>query len=45
MESSIESAEDLAAQSKIKYGALLGGSTMGFFRVSERALELAYVFS
>nr|QKN21291.1 glutamate receptor ionotropic kainate 2 [Bactrocera dorsalis] len=34
MESSIESAEDLAAQSKIKYGALLGGSTMGFFRDS-----------
>ncbi|XP_067620605.1 glutamate receptor ionotropic, kainate 2 [Eurosta solidaginis] len=34
MESSIESAEDLAAQSKIKYGAVQGGSTMGFFRDS-----------
>ncbi|XP_053961746.1 glutamate receptor ionotropic, kainate 2 [Anastrepha ludens] len=34
MESSIKSAEDLATQSKIKYGTLLGGSTMGFFRDS-----------
>lgn len=33
MDSSIESAEDLASQSKIKYGAVTGGSTMGFFRV------------
>lgn len=32
--SSINNAEDLAAQNKIKYGALLGGSTMGFFRDS-----------
>ncbi|KRF81168.1 glutamate receptor ionotropic, kainate 2 isoform X2 [Drosophila virilis] len=32
--SSISNAEDLAAQNKIKYGALLGGSTMGFFRDS-----------
>ncbi|XP_033155352.1 glutamate receptor ionotropic, kainate 1 isoform X6 [Drosophila mauritiana] len=31
---SINSAEDLAAQSKIKYGAMAGGSTMGFFRDS-----------
>ena len=29
----IESVEDLAAQSKISYGALEGGSTMTFFRV------------
>ncbi|XP_017064350.1 glutamate receptor ionotropic, kainate 2 [Drosophila eugracilis] len=31
---SINSAEDLAAQNKIKYGAMAGGSTMGFFRDS-----------
>jgi len=31
---SISSAEDLAAQNKIKYGAMAGGSTMGFFRDS-----------
>ena len=30
----IESVEDLASQTKIKYGALEGGSTMTFFRVS-----------
>lgn len=29
----IESAEDLAKQSKIKYGAVNGGSTLGFFKV------------
>lgn len=29
----IESAEDLAKQTKIKYGALLGGSTYSFFKV------------
>lgn len=34
MESPIESAEDLAKQTKIKYGALAGGSTAAFFRVS-----------
>lgn len=33
MDSPIESAEDLAKQTKIKYGALRGGSTAGFFRV------------
>lgn len=33
MEVSIENVEDLAAQSVIKYGAVLGGSTLGFFRV------------
>ncbi|XP_068150954.1 glutamate receptor ionotropic, kainate 2 [Drosophila tropicalis] len=32
--SSINNAEELATQNKIKYGALLGGSTMGFFRDS-----------
>ncbi|XP_044006778.1 glutamate receptor ionotropic, kainate 2 isoform X4 [Aphidius gifuensis] len=34
MESPIESAEDLAKQTKIKYGALAGGSTASFFRDS-----------
>lgn len=38
MDSPIESAEDLAKQTKIKYGALRGGSTAAFFRVSERNL-------
>lgn len=35
MDSPIESAEDLAKQTKIKYGALRGGSTAAFFRVSQ----------
>ncbi|XP_031331870.1 glutamate receptor ionotropic, kainate 2-like [Photinus pyralis] len=34
MDSPIESAEDLAKQTKIKYGALKGGSTASFFRES-----------
>jgi len=34
MESPIESAEDLARQQKIKYGAVQGGSTAAFFRDS-----------
>ncbi|XP_024216292.1 glutamate receptor ionotropic, kainate 2 isoform X2 [Halyomorpha halys] len=34
MDSPIESAEDLAKQTKIKYGALQGGSTVAFFRDS-----------
>ena len=33
MESPIESAEDLAKQSTIKYGCVGGGSTSTFFRV------------
>merc|ERR1719192_492357 len=37
MESPIESAEDLARQQKIKYGAVLGGSTAAFFRDSKIA--------
>lgn len=44
MDASIESAEDLAKQSTIKYGAVWGGSTLGFFKVyniqwSNRALS------
>ncbi len=33
MQSPIESADDLAKQTEIKYGTLEGGSTMGFFEV------------
>ncbi|XP_045135924.1 glutamate receptor ionotropic, kainate 2-like isoform X4 [Portunus trituberculatus] len=35
MESPIESAEDLAMQTKIKYGSLYGGSTWNFFSTSK----------
>jgi len=35
MENPIESADDLARQNKIKYGAVYGGSTMAFFKDSE----------
>lgn len=34
MDSPIEGAEDLAKQTRIKYGALKGGSTAAFFRVT-----------
>lgn len=33
MDASIENAEDLSRQSQIKYGAVLGGSTLQFFKV------------
>lgn len=39
MDSPIESAEDLAKQTKIKYGALKGGSTAAFFRVRLKLLH------
>lgn len=42
MDSPIESAEDLAKQTKIKYGALKGGSTAAFFRVKEKTES--YIF-
>lgn len=35
MQSPIESAEDLAKQTEIKYGTLEGGSTKDFFKVKE----------
>ena len=34
LEKPIESAEDLAAQTQIKYGVVKGGSTMNFFKTS-----------
>lgn len=34
MEDSIESVEDLAKESKIKYGVVAGASTEAFFRVN-----------
>jgi len=40
MDSPIESAEDLAKQTKIKYGALRGGSTAAFFRVRKSVFFL-----
>ena len=35
MQSPIESADDLAKQTEIKYGTVEGGSTMGFFQVGQ----------
>ena len=46
MESPIESAEDLAKQTKIKYGCLESGSTRAFFRVSReinRSILITYI--
>ncbi len=40
MVSPIESAEDLAKQTKIEYGTIQGGSTMTFFRVSSSSSPL-----
>lgn len=40
MDSPIESAEDLAKQTKIKYGALKGGSTAAFFRVIREYINI-----
>lgn len=47
MDSPIESAEDLAKQTKIKYGALRGGSTASFFRVNfiKNTFILQYLFN
>ena len=42
MESPIESAEDLAKQSTIKYGCVGGGSTSTFFRVRENYQTFLY---
>lgn len=36
LESPIKSAEDLAKQRKIKYGAVSGGATSAFFRVTSK---------
>lgn len=40
MEESIENVEDLAKESKIKYGLLKGGSTEAFFRV----IRISFIF-
>ena len=42
MESPIESAEDLAKQTKIKYGCLQSGSTRAFFRVRYKCIYLDF---
>jgi hypothetical protein len=39
LQASIESVEDLAKQTKIKYGIQSGGSTAAFFEVSVKYLE------
>lgn len=39
MEATIESADDLSKQTKIKYGVVEGGSTAAFFRVSHSVFE------
>ena len=44
MESPIESADDLAKQTKIKYGCLESGSTRAFFRVSRLSKCKFFVF-
>lgn len=38
MESSIGSVEELAQQSSVKYGAVIGGSTLKFFQHSNNSL-------
>lgn len=44
MDSPIENAEDLAKQTKIKYGALRGGSTAAFFRVTSLFIPALLLF-
>lgn len=41
MESPIESADDLAKQTKIEYGAVKDGATMTFFKVSLNVFNLS----
>jgi ionotropic glutamate receptor len=43
MKSSVESADDLAKQTEIKYGTIGSGSTKEFFRVSFSVLKLESV--
>ena len=43
--SQIESVEDLAKQTRIQYGAIAGGSTMTFFRVSLISLNSSVSYS
>ena len=44
MEAPINSVEDLAKQSKIKYGCLQSGSTNAFFRVSQVGICIEKVY-
>uniref|UniRef100_A0A8C2DD96 Glutamate receptor n=1 Tax=Cyprinus carpio TaxID=7962 RepID=A0A8C2DD96_CYPCA len=44
MDSPIDSADDLAKQTKIEYGAVRDGSTMTFFKVRQLALILYYYY-
>lgn len=45
MDSPIESAEDLAKQTKIKYGALEGGSTAAFFKVTSDRIANKHIYT
>lgn len=45
MEETIKSAEDLASQTKIKYGTLKEGSTADFFKVKMPYYHLRYQLS
>lgn len=42
MDSTIDGAEDLAKQTKIKYGAVVGGSTIRFFQESNFSIYQVY---
>ena len=44
MEAPINSVEDLAKQSKIKYGCLQSGSTNAFFRVNQVGISIENVY-
>jgi hypothetical protein len=44
MATPIESADDLADQSEIRYGTLVGGSTMTFFRFGRRKIRNMVLF-
>ena len=40
MESPVNNADDLAKQTKIKYGSKSGGSTYSFFKVYQKRLSI-----
>lgn len=42
MNSPINSVDDLAKQTAIKYGTLSGGSTEGFFKVGAKSINTKY---
>jgi len=42
MQTPIENAEDLASQTKIRYGVQRGGSTENFFRVGKNSMKILF---